>query len=150
MSFRRTFTALARGGPVTQAYHARIAAGNLRPDDEQLSLASRLDSLHQALQNDLLLLPDDHLDAAAQFLGASSSSTSMKSNVSSHVSSLLGRIGNNSNSSLAPALRKRSPTLWQHIQRSTPVCHSNRCLVRSSDSTCYIFRCHNGESFSWI
>ena len=88
---------------MTQAYHARIAAGNLRPDDEQLSLASRLDSLHQALQNDRLLLPDDRLDAAAQFLGASSSSTSMKSNVSSHVSSLLGRIGNNSNSSLAPA-----------------------------------------------
>lgn len=91
---------------MTQAYHARIAAGNLQPDDEQLSLASRLDSLHQALQNDRLLLPDDRLDAAAQFLGASSSSSSsssMKSNVSSHVSSLLGRIGNNSNSSLAPA-----------------------------------------------
>ena len=30
MSFRRTFTVLARGGPVTQAYHARIAAGNLQ------------------------------------------------------------------------------------------------------------------------
>ena len=98
---RRTCTALARGqGPVTQAYHARIVAGNLRLDDEQLSLASRLDELHSALKNDRFLLPDDHLESAAQFLGGS---TTVKQNMSSHVSSLLDRIGNNNSKLLPPS-----------------------------------------------
>ena len=101
MALRRTCTALARGqGPVTQAYHARIAAGNLRLDDEQLSLASRLDELHSELQNDRFLLHDDHLESAAQFLG---DPTSVKQSMSSHVSSLLDRIGSNDSHSGAPS-----------------------------------------------
>ena len=101
MALRRTCAALARGqGPVTQAYHARIAAGNLRLDDEQLSLASRLDELHSELQNDRFLLHDDHLESAAQFLG---DPTSVKQSMSSHVSSLLDRIGSNDSHSGAPS-----------------------------------------------
>ena len=101
MALRRTCISLARGqGPVTQAYHARIAAGKLRLDEEQLSLASRLDDLHGALKNDRFLLHDDHLESAAQFLGGSST---VKQNMSLHVSSLLDRIGSDNSGSAAPS-----------------------------------------------
>lgn len=104
MALRRTYIALAQKarGPVTQAYHARIAAGNLQLDEEQLSLASQLDALHTALlRSDRFLLNDDHLEPTAQFLG---DSMSTKTSVFSHVSALLHRIGNNSSLAASSSL----------------------------------------------
>ena len=49
-------------GPVTSAYKKHMEAGNIRLDDDQLQLATRLDRLHDALEStDARVLPSNEL-----------------------------------------------------------------------------------------
>ena len=52
-------------GPITSAYKKHVTTGNIRQDDDQLSLALRFDHLHDALQStDARVLPCNELTSA--------------------------------------------------------------------------------------
>ena len=67
-------------GPVTLAYERQISASRLRFDPEQLSLCSKLDSLYSSIitpkmGDRMLMIPDEHLEAAASYYSGVSTSS---------------------------------------------------------------------------
>ena len=62
-------------GPITLAYKHRVNSGNVRLDNEQLSLSAAFDGLYSSLttfSEQCLIVPDQHTEAAARYYGGAS------------------------------------------------------------------------------
>ena len=83
----RLRSSMSNVGPVTLAYERRVNSSKLRFDPEQLSLCSKLDSLYSSfatpkMSDRLLMIPDEHLEAAASYYSSAATSRMLSTSLS--------------------------------------------------------------------